>query len=146
MAALLKIRDEFFGTKAEDDPPAVELTLASERVSPREIIRQRVFAEVADVNEQRMGNSRRHRRTRSYLVDVEEGSPEAQLNRPLSRKLGGSVLLDAEEELARALQGFAANRFIMLFDDRQVEGLEDDLTVLPGSEVTFLHLTPLKGG
>jgi len=53
MSALLRIRDEYFGTPAGDDPAPFELRLVSERVSPREIIRQRVFAEVAEVNERR---------------------------------------------------------------------------------------------
>lgn len=146
MSALLKIRDEFFGTRTVAGLPPVELKLASERVSPREIIRQRVFAEVAEVNEQRLSNARRHERTRSFLVEVEEDSPEQALNRPLPGRRRAKHLLDAEEEFSKALAGFQANRFVMLFDDRQVEGLEDDLAVMPGSEVTFLHLTPLKGG
>lgn len=146
MSALLRIRDEVFGTPATADLPPVELRLVSERVSPREIIRQRVFAEVAEVNERRMAHVRQNRRTRSLLIDVEEDSPEARLNPAIKSLRGAARLLDAEAEFAKALQAFARNRFIMLFDDRQVEGLEDDLTVMPGSEVTFLHLMPLKGG
>ena len=146
MPALLRIRDEFFGTKAEDDPEPVDLKLVSERVSPREIIRQRVFAEVAELNERRMEHARRHARTRSFLVDVEDHSPEARLNKILPVKRRSAALLDAEQEFAKAIEAFEKNRFVMLFDDRQVDGLEDELTVVPGSEVTFLHLMPLRGG
>lgn len=145
MSVLLRSRDEFFGKDAQARP-AIELKLASERVSPREIIRQRIFAEVAEVNEQRMSNARRHEQTRSFLVEIEEGSAEHALNRPLPKRRRIGQLLDAEQEFEKALAGFSANRFVMLFDDMQVEGLDDDLTVMPDSEVTFLHLTPLKGG
>jgi hypothetical protein len=148
MTALLKIRDEFLSAKKQDDradTAPVDLRLVSEKVSPREIIRQRVFAEVAEINEQRIANAKAHLRTRSFLIQVEDNSPEARLNLPLPGRPRSS-LLDAETEFAKALKGFTSNRFIMLFDDRQVDGLEDDLTVMPGSEVTFVHLTPLKGG
>ena len=146
MGALLRIRDEFFGTMPQDDPPLVELKLASERVSPREIIRQRVFAEVSEVNERRVDRSKARHKTRSLLIEVEQGSAEDRLNpiKPWNRRR--AILLDPEKEYAKALTAFARNRFIMLFDDRQVDGLEDDLTVMPDSEVTFVHLMPLKGG
>lgn len=146
MGALLRIKDEFFGTGAEADRPAVELRLVSERVSPREIIRQRVFAEVAEVNETRMKHARGHARTRSFLIDVPEDSTEGRLNGALPFAPRKARLIDAEAEFAKALEAFARNRFVMLFDDRQVEGPDDELTVTPQSEVVFLHLTPLKGG
>ena len=146
MSALLRIRDEFFGTPAKDDPPPIELRLVSERVSPREIIRQRVFAEVAEANERRSAHASANARTRSLLIDVKAASPEAQLNRPLGLRRRAALLLDAEAELAKAIEAFSKNRFIMLFDDRQVGGLDDVLTVMPESEATFVHLMPLKGG
>lgn len=142
MTALLKIRDEFFGAKTPTSPSSINLKIASARISAREIIRQRVFVEVAEINEQRMS----HERTRSFLIGVEEGSAEDALNRHSPRERRASHLLDAEEEFAKAVTGFQTNRFIMLLDDRQVQNLDEDLTVVPDSEVTFLHLTPLKGG
>jgi hypothetical protein len=145
MRALLKVKDEFFGTGTEADRPAVELSLVSERVSPREIIRQRVFAEVAELNETRMKHSRGYVRTRSFLIEVPDDSAEARLNGPLAAR-GKPQLMDDGTEFAKALDAFARNRFVMLFDDRQVEGLEDELTVTPQSEVVFLHLMPLRGG
>lgn len=146
MSALLRIRDEWFGTPASEDPAPFELRLVSERVSPREIIRQRIFAEVAEVNERRLDHLKQNQRTRSLLIDVEEASAEALLNPVVKPSRRATALLDAEAELVKALTAFARNRFIMLFDDRQVEGLEDELTVMPDSEVTFVHLVPLKGG
>ena len=140
------IRDEYLGTQEKDDPPAIELRLASERVSPREIIRQRVFSEVAEINESRLARSKERYKTRSLLIEVEPNSVEDKLNALNPWSSRGSTTLDAEKEFQKALKAFTGNRFIMLFDDNQVDGLEDDLTLTDGSEVTFLHLTPLKGG
>ncbi|MEM9311425.1 MAG: hypothetical protein AAGA34_08255 [Pseudomonadota bacterium] len=146
MSVVVRIRDEFFGEQSKEVEPAGTLTLASEQVSLREIIRQRVFTEVADVNEKRIERSRARRKTRSFLIDVETGSTEDTLN-PL-RPLAGAKRnqLDAEAEFERALRGFQSNRYVILLDDRQVESLEEPVTVTPDTEITFLHLMPLKGG
>jgi len=93
-----------------------------------------------------MSHSRRNARTRSLLIEVDEDSTEAKLNPVLPLKRRRPALLDAEAEFAKALTAFSGNRFIMLFDDFQVESLDDELTVLPSSEVTFIHLMPLRGG
>lgn len=152
MGALLKIRDEYFGTAKESDPAPFELRLVSERTTPGEIIRQRVTEEVETINRRRHEHFEGHLRTRSFLIAVDPASAEGQLNKP-DKGLRGFVgrarrpkLIDAGQEVEKALAAFAANRFVMLFDDRQVDGLEMPLFVTPDSEVTFIHLMPLKGG
>ena len=163
METILKIRDEYFGTDKSEDPPAFDLRLISASTTPAEIIRQRVEDEVDAVNagniaEVRTANAliervfQRHERTRSFLIDVEQGSAEDQLNTPRSfRSLKAKLrkpakLIEADVEVEKALDAFRQNRIVMLFDDRQVDGLEMPLTVTPDSQVTFIHLMPLKGG
>ena len=84
-------------------------------------------------------------RSRSFLIDVEATSPEAVLNAPLGagRK---PILARVEREAARAFQAFERQRFIMLLDDKQIEGLDDEVTVRAESQIVFLYLMPLKGG
>ncbi|MEU3605921.1 hypothetical protein AB0E83_10755 [Streptomyces sp. NPDC035033] len=48
--------------------------------------------------------------------------------------------------LARALDAFARNGFLVLVGDRQVEDPDETLTVGPETEVVFLRLVPLVGG
>jgi hypothetical protein len=145
MAALLRIVDEHFGPAGTDRRPAVELKLVSERISPREIIQRRVEAEVEAFNNRKLAHAAGHRRSRSFLIDVEATSPEAVLNAPLApgRK---PVLAHVEREAARAFQAFEKQSFIMLLDDKQIEGLDDEVTVRSESQIVFLYLTPLKGG
>jgi hypothetical protein len=57
-----------------------------------------------------------------------------------------ATLIDADAEAERAITAYAANRFIMLFNDRQLEGLDEEIALTCDSEVVFLFLTPLKGG
>lgn len=142
MSAILKLVDEHFG-KGRDDP--FELHLASEQVTARELIAKRISDEIAllevETNKQRQA----HNRTRSFLIRFDPGSPEAQLNAPLqqNRKL---ARYNREDEVAAAIAGFETNKFVMLFDDQQVDDLDAPLAVTPQSELIFLRLVPLIGG
>lgn len=145
MSAVLKVVDEYFGPGGAEKRPAVELRLVSERATPREIIRRRVEAEVEAVNAKRFAFAQGHAKTRSFLIDVEAASAEAILNLPLVPKRA-TPMARVETEAARAFAAFDRQQFIMLFDDRQIEGLDDEVTVTTTSKVVFLFLTPLKGG
>lgn len=145
MAALLKILDEHFGANAFERRPAVELRLASERTTARDIIRQRVEAEVDEVNRRNQAHIDGHARTRSFLIDVDAASPEAKLNLPIIGRRKPK-LFDLDAETDRAIVAFEKRQFIMLLDDRQIDDIDDYVTIMPESEVVFLYLTPLKGG
>ncbi|MFF8374896.1 hypothetical protein ACF07V_02015 [Streptomyces sp. NPDC015661] len=47
---------------------------------------------------------------------------------------------------ARAVEAFGRNGFLVLVGDRQVEELDETVTVGPETEVVFLRLVPLVGG
>jgi hypothetical protein len=137
MTALLRIVDEHFGAGGTERREAVDLRLVSERITPRGIIRRRVEAEIEILRQRATA----HDRTRSFLIDV--APAEATLNPlvPKSRRLP-----DVDMETARACVAFQRQAFIMLFDDRQIDDLDAEVTVTPDSKVVFLYLTPLKGG
>lgn len=142
MVALLKIVDEHFGGRMPGRVRAVDLRLASERVSARDIIRRRVEAEVAELNSR---NANAATVARSFLVSAEDGSAEALLNpAPSVRRTPKTI--DAGKETARAIEAFNRNRFILLFNDRQLEELDEEVALTPDAEVVFLYLTPLVGG
>lgn len=146
MSALLQIRDEFFGARTAPCGAVAPLRLASAQVSAREIIHQRVITEVEELNARFTNDSKKRPRTRSFIVDIQTDSPEARLNRPLMPLHNQPKVLEVDTETERAIAAFARQRFVMLFDNRHVEGLDEELIVTPGSEVVFLHLTPLRGG
>lgn len=59
----------------------------------------------------------------------------------------GLALTDGRDEVvARALEAFERGRFLLLADNRQIEGLDEVIAFTPGATVTFLRLTPLRGG
>lgn len=142
MAAVLRIVDEHFGGSKPGRVPAMELRLVSERVSAGEIIRRRVEAEVEALNDARQRNDRV---TRSFLIWTDDGSAEAVLNTKATLWQKPKPI-DAGQEVARALTAFSSNRFVMLFNDRQLEALDEEVGLTQDSEIVFLFLTPLKGG
>jgi hypothetical protein len=142
MAATLKVVDEQFGAGARVRRPGVDLRLASERVSAREIIRSRVAAEVEELNARKQGHDQASG-GRSYMVQADA---ERKLNPASSSAWIWRKPLDVEAEVRRAMAAFEARRFIMLLDELQIDDLDAAVGLRTESEVVFLHLTPLKGG
>lgn len=52
----------------------------------------------------------------------------------------------AETAIGDALRAFESNRFVVLVDGDQIDDLDQVVEVPAGTSVTFLRLTPLKGG
>lgn len=131
MTAALRIYDEIPGAERR---PAVTLSLASERITARELIRRRVEEEVAAFNATKDD---------VFLGLIQPSESERLLN---GFKLRKRRPLDVEQQVAVALQAFGKNGFVLLFDDRQVEDLDEVVIVTPESSATFLRLVPLVGG
>lgn len=131
MAATLTIRDE-----SPNGETLLELTLhvSTERITVRDLIRQRVWHEVEEYN-------RRKPDTFSGLVQPTDS--ERTLN---GYKLKRPRAIDASTQLAKAIDAFQGNQIIMFVDDRQVESLDEEITLGPNTHVSFLRLTPLVGG
>lgn len=142
MGATLRLRDEYFDSPPDFDCEVPSHELVSERISAREIICQRVRAEVEAQNAQLFDESQR---TRSFIIDIKPDSPEGRLNKAIKPR-ARQLLQKADAEIEDALAAFGQQRIVMLFDDRQIEDLDEELTVLANSEVVFLYLTPLRGG
>lgn len=93
------------------------MEIAEERLALRELIRRRIFQEVAEA-------------TAGRLV------------RPA--KEGGRV--DPRAQTEAALAAFGRNGFLVLVGDRQITELDEEIDLPFGTEVTFLKLVALVGG
>ena len=141
MSAVLKVIDKHLGKPEE---PSFELRLVSERITARELIRRRVDDEISQVRKGLLECSGRGGSGRSFLIRLEPGCVEAALNRP--RQAPEPPAMEPAVEAEAAFEAFGARRYILLFDGRQVEDLDENLIVTPGSEAVFYRLTPLVGG
>lgn len=108
--------------------------IAEERLALRELIRRRVFQEVAEFN--------------ARTPEVFQGLVQPK---DTERVLNGYALrtprrIDPEVQTELALKAFAGNGFLVLVGDRQFTDLDEEIELKLGTEVTFLKLVALVGG
>jgi hypothetical protein len=133
MSTTLTIKDESIYSSFGDQY-VFKLSLKTDRLTVRELIRTRVESEVAEYN------SRQSDKLYGLLQAREAGQAHDNA-RP--RKFQP---LDRQEQFDKAVQAFQRNGFIILVDERQVESLDTWIEVKPETEVTFLKLVALVGG
>ncbi len=131
MACQITIRDQ---TASGNDLTSFTLECLTEEMTVREMIRARVYQEVGDYN---------LHQPEVYRGLVEPGDSERTLN---GYKLRKARKIDWEKQYEKALQGFHANAFFILIDNRQAEDLDERFTVTVDTEISFVKLIPLVGG
>jgi hypothetical protein len=121
-------------TTSGQKQPALALDILSEQITARELIRRRVYQEVKDYN------TRRPEYLRSLVqpTDAEQTLNGYRLRQPRQ--------IDWEQQYEKALEAFERNGFIILVDQQQVEDLDTEIRIVPGTTVSFLKLIPLVGG
>ncbi|HLK98034.1 MAG TPA: hypothetical protein VK364_09720 [Hymenobacter sp.] len=129
--AVLTIQDE---TATGGILNRLELEIAQEMLTVRELIGQRVRQEVTAYNAQQSD---------VFQGLVQPTESERVLNGYRRRSF---KLIDAEEQLYRALEGFQQNSYFVLVNDRQVETLDEEVWLGDGATASFVKLTPLVGG
>ena len=110
------------------------MQLSSDRITVRELIRQRVQQEVTTYNENL---------PEYFRGLVQPTASERLLN---GYKMRQRQTINWLEQYQKAIQAFERNGFMIFVDDRQVEDLEQELELTEHSRVNFLQLIPLVGG
>jgi len=139
----LKIHDELLGRSKE---AVLTIDCLTEKLTVRELIRQRIYQEVDDYNRQL--DSKKQSEFPKLLVTptgVEsllnrETRENSEKNRQRRQKINW------EKQYELACQGFNSNAFFVLVDDRQAEDLEESFQVAIDTDLTFVKLVPLVGG
>lgn len=122
----LLVRDQNFGMQPSQ---TVAITVPSERISIREIIRSRVYQAVQDFN------SNRKKSFQPSILELELNGPK------------GLKGLKWQRQFDLAVEAFQRGRLLVLIDDRQTESLDEEVDVIHSKTlVTFLRLIPLVGG
>ena len=132
MAFCVTIFDE---TLSGERTGSVRLDLLSSTLTLRELIRRRVFEEVQEY----------HAAPPSALFHGLVTPTGAELNGPKSLNVVKRSV-DWEAQYERALSAFTRNGFFVLVGDRQVEDLDEELTLEVDTFVSFIKLIPLVGG
>lgn len=131
MAISLLIHDEtMFGDRSN----ALTLDFLTETITVSELIRERVYEEVRQYNAAM---------PEYFRGLVQPANAEATLN---GHRLRERRRVDWEKQCQLALEAFERNGFFILVDDRQVESLDETITIAPTTQVSFVKLVPLVGG
>ena len=131
MPATLTIHDETATGKTTGETVVEFLT---ERITVRELIRGRVYQEVQDYNT---------KQPELFRGLVQPTDAEQTLN---GFRLKRGREINWKQQFDRACEAFERNGFFILVADKQVESLDEELVVGPGTKVSFVKLTPLVGG
>lgn len=132
MSATLTVRDETTSGEIYD---AITLEFLTDNITVRELIRERVFQEVKDYNA-KQGE-------KFFRGLVQPTDAEQTLN---GFKLKKPRMLNWEPQFDKACEAFETNAIIILIDNKQAGALDEQITITPQTEVSFLKLTPLVGG
>lgn len=127
----LLIKDETF---TGDILNQIEIEIANELITVKDLIASRVQAEV----------NRYNQRSSEYFKGlIQPSDTEKTLN---GFKFKKKRNIDAEKQVYVALDSFQKNSYFILIDDIQAESLEQEVLVRQNTSVSFLKLTPLVGG
>ena len=133
MLTKLLIRDETTASLGKTEH-TFTVHVSGEKISVRELIRQRVTQEVEEFNT---------RQPAVFRMLVQPSDAERTLN---GFKFQKPRFVDPIVQYEKAIESFEGNGFIVLIDDYQMESLDTEITLQPQTSVTFLKLVPLVGG
>jgi len=127
----LTVRDETADGRAAHE---WRLDVPGERLTVRDLIRDRIRREVEDYN------TRRPHTYRGLVHPLAEprhhGDSATRTFRPV----------DWNRQFELACEAFAVGRLLIIIGDAQADSLDDEFEVRVSTAVTFLRLTPLVGG
>lgn len=136
MSITVTIRDE---TAAGGISQEIPLELPSERITVRELIRERVYQEVHDFN--------RREDERIFRGLIQPTDTERVLNGSRTEfRLRQHRQIEWKPQFEKAVEAFENNRFFILMDDQQAETLDQEFDVGPATRISFVKLTLLVGG
>lgn len=135
MPVTITVRDETPAGKPVHERP---LEIPTERITVRELIRERVYQEVQDFN--------RARDAKLFHGLVQPTDAEQVLNGAQVAYRVSKRMIDWKQQFDLATHAFQSNGFLILVGDRQAERLDDEFVVTAGTDVAFVKLTPLVGG
>jgi hypothetical protein len=128
---IVKMKDKLDAGKATDE---IDVEFTRNKVTVRELIEARVNAEV----------NRYNNKLPEYFQGlVQPTHAEKTIN---GFKMKERKKVDPEKQVYIALDAFQKNAYFLLIDKYQPENLDQEITISPRTEVTFLKLTPLVGG
>jgi hypothetical protein len=137
MAATLTVRDE---TTTGDTISSFPLEFPTERITVRDLIRERVYQEVQDYN--RRGDATFRGLVQPAGAEQVQGDNRKSFTYRLPRRRE----INWKEQFENAIEAFVKNGFFILIDNKQAEELDQEVIISRGTQVSFIKLVQLVGG
>ncbi|GIK63899.1 MAG: hypothetical protein BroJett018_16930 [Chloroflexota bacterium] len=146
----VEIRHRVIGGRSnEAQLPDVVLELLNEETTTAELIQRGVEEQIRDLILHHKLDVEKARQAldRHYLSDaqVRQQAQTGAIRYP-SNKISELPEIDLAVEVQKAITAFENQTYMIVVDGQQVEGLDEVLKLEPTSKITFLRLTPLRGG
>jgi hypothetical protein len=127
------------------------LELPGERMTIRELIRERVYQEVQDFNTGRGNRSLPGLVPAADAFPSDDAAPPGSCSGDAPPARGTtpsptSAPLDWRLEFDKAVAAFTRNAFLILIDQRQATNLDEEVELNPATQISFVRLTLLVGG
>jgi hypothetical protein len=136
MPVTLTVRDETTSGAVYDERP---LEFPTERITVRDLIRERVYQEVQDFN--------RKCDEQVFRGLVQPTDAERILNgKPTEYRLKTHRTIEWKPQFEKAIEAFEGNGYFILVDDKQAESLDQEFVIGYGTHVSFVRMTSLVGG
>jgi hypothetical protein len=136
MPVALTVRDETASGRVYRELP---LSLPCEKIAVRDLIRERIRYEVEAFN-------RSQAETVFGGLIQPEGSERVVNGAVEEYHLRAHRQVEWEPQYAKAVDGFGRGGFVILIDEKQALALDQEFTVGPETQVSFLKLSPLIAG
>lgn len=136
MPVTVTIRDESAAGEVFHELP---LEFPTERITVRDLIRERVYQEVQDFN--------RKQDEQVFRGLVQPTDTERVLNGPRQEyRLKKHRQIEWKPQFEKAQDAFTRTGFLILINDVQAESLEQEFEITHDTQLSFVKLTLLVGG
>jgi len=136
MSVTVTIRDETTGGDVYHELP---LEFPTDRITVRDMIRERVYQEVQDFN--------RNQQDKVFRGLVQPTDTERVLNGSRAEyRLKQHRQIDWRPQFEKAQDAFNRNGFLILVNDHQAGSLDQEFQIEHGTQISFVKLTLLVGG
>jgi len=136
MPVTLTIRDETASGRVYHEVP---LEFTSEKITVRELVRERVCQEVEDFN--------RRQGEQVFRGLVQPTDAERVLNGAVDEyHFKQHRQIEWKPQFEKAIEAFGRGGFLVLIDDKQAASLDQEFLIGPETQVSFVKLALLVGG
>jgi len=132
----------FAGAHDGEPLPSVRFAVDGPLVTPRELIAKAVARQLEALARRRQSASQIMARHYLTQTEIEAQAAEGRVGLPESAERRP----DLEREIARAWVGYEQGAFRIVVQGEMLGRLDQPCEMPPDGRVTFLRLTPLKGG